>query len=107
MRGFRMLLAVLAVPFCAAAQESQEAKDEAFSRLVEKPMPGTGLCSIPLTELRPQVIPKMPTFRPNTQGAHMRFVQPPAPPCNQRQSDALSRPTPPPERKPAPPSKKP
>ena len=107
MRAVWMLLTVLAVPFSVAAQACQEAKDEAFSRLDEKQARGPGKCSIPLIELRPRVIPKMPNFRPKTQGGHMRFVKPPAPPCNQRESGAFSRATPRPERKPVPPANKP
>jgi hypothetical protein len=107
MRESWMLVAVLAVPFFVAGQARQETTEETFSRLAGKQEPRTGLCSIPLTELRPHVIPKMPNFAPKSQSGHMRFVKPPAPPCNQRESDAFSRATPKPERKPAPPVSKP
>jgi hypothetical protein len=48
----------------------------------------SGVCSIPLREVRPQQAPYMPRFTPRTQDPGI-FAQPPAPPCEPRTGGRL------------------
>ena len=101
---FRALLAaVIVAPFSAVAQNQTEPLKSFEPKILDtdrwirgelgpkKLMPKLaitpprsegrdGKCSILLKEFRPESTPRMKTFPPKTEG-FIRFVKPPAPPC--------------------------
>jgi len=78
-------LAFIAVFLVAPALPQQPDPDEKPSQSVpEKVSKPPKVCSIPLRRIPLSSVPYMPNFIPKV-SAHMRFIDPPAPPCEDEQ----------------------
>lgn len=90
---FRSLLIAgcLLVPSRAQQTPSETPEQKPPEQTAEKSPAPPKICSVPLLRVPTPAAPYMPKLMPKVSG-HMRFVKPPAPPCeDEREGTPISR----------------